>query len=98
MASKEQEWGRKETVVWPPAGPVNSYAAIAICLVATGIFLYLHLLFAFTPFQRYVLRTYIKTALAGSVQSVGKYRMLSVADAAARHRPAIESDLMPGPT
>ncbi len=98
MKHTEQEWGRKETVIWPPTGPINSYAAIALSLLATGIFVYLHLIFAFTPLQRYVLPTYCKTALVGSVRAAGKYRMLSVADATGHSRPATDSDLMPGRT
>lgn len=37
MASK---WGRKETIVWPPHSPVNSFAAIFVALMATVFFVW----------------------------------------------------------
>ena len=34
------EWGRKETIVWPPHSPVNSFAAISVALLATAFFVW----------------------------------------------------------
>jgi type IV secretory pathway TraG/TraD family ATPase VirD4 len=98
MKHNEQEWGRREATIWPPSGPVNSYAALFLSLLVAGMLLYLRLSFALTPLQRYTLPTYIETALSGSIHAAGKYQMLSVSDDNGHHRPVVESDLMPGRT
>ena len=30
------QWGRKETIIWPPHSPIYSYGAIFLSIVAAG--------------------------------------------------------------
>jgi len=32
------QWGRKETVIWPPHLPIYTYGAIFLSIVAAGLF------------------------------------------------------------
>ena len=31
------QWGRKETIIWPPHSPIYSYGAIFLSIVAAGL-------------------------------------------------------------
>jgi len=33
------KWGRKETIIWPPHGPIYTYGAVFVAVVLTGLFL-----------------------------------------------------------
>ena len=46
------DWGRKETVVWPPHVPIYTYSAIAFALFCTLFFCWERLRFQQTPLQR----------------------------------------------
>jgi hypothetical protein len=46
------KWGRNESVIWPPHGPVNTYGAIFLSFLALCSFLYLRFAFALTPLQQ----------------------------------------------
>ena len=35
-------WGRKETIIWPPHGPINTYGAVFLSIAAAALFIYLH--------------------------------------------------------
>ena len=49
------KWGRNESVIWPPHGPVNTYGAIFLSFVALCSFVYLRFAFALTPLQQFYL-------------------------------------------
>jgi hypothetical protein len=51
MAS--QQWGRKETVIFPPHSAIYTYGAVFLAFVMTGCFLYVRFAYGQTPFQQF---------------------------------------------
>jgi RecA/RadA recombinase len=94
----EMNWGRKETIIWPPHQPIYTYGAIFIALVAAGFFVYLRFAIALNPLERYYLPTYIKTSIALSVRSSGKYQVLLVSDASGKAWYALNGNVQSGST
>src|ERR1700678_1985442 len=92
------QWGRKETIIWPPHSPIYSYGAIFLSIVAAGLFVYLRFSFALTPLERFYLPYYLRTGIAGMMHKTDKYQLLSVADAEKRTRTATETDVQEGST
>ena len=41
-----QQWGRKESLIWPPRGFYYTYGAIFLAIVTTGFLIYAHYRFA----------------------------------------------------
>ena len=40
--STVQQWGRKESVIWPPQGYVYTLGAFLFACILTGVFVYIH--------------------------------------------------------
>ena len=36
----ETNWGRKETIIWPPHKPIYTFGAVFLSLILTGLFVY----------------------------------------------------------
>ena len=94
----QTQWGRKETVIFPPHSPIYTYGAIFFSLVITGLCVYLHFAYAMTPLQRFYLPYYLRTGIAGMMHKTDKYQLLSVGDAEKRTRAATETDVQEGST
>jgi hypothetical protein len=94
----QTQWGRKESIIFPPHSPMYSYGAIFVSVMLTGLFLYLHFAFTMSPLQRFYLPYYFRTAVAGTVHRTDKYQMLMVADGAKRSRAARDNDVIAGST
>ena len=92
----QTQWGRKETVIFPPHSPLYSYGAIFLSVMLAGLFLYLHFAVAMSPLQRFYLPYYVRTAVAGAVHRTDKYQMLMVADGAKRSRGVRDNDVIAG--
>jgi type IV secretory pathway TraG/TraD family ATPase VirD4 len=92
----ETNWGRKETIIWPPRQPIYTIGALFLALVVTGIFVYLRFQFGLSPLERYYLPYYFRTMTAGIAHPVSKYQLLYVSDGETPGRPALEADVQPG--
>ena len=92
------QWGRKESIIWPPRSPIYTYGAIFFSVVAAGLFLYLRFSFALTPMQQFYLPYYVRTAVAGTMHQTDKYQLLAVTDGGKRTRLATEEDVVAGST
>jgi hypothetical protein len=93
------QWGRKETVIWPPHGPINTYGALFVSAAATALFIYLHFAFGLTPLQQYYLPYYTRATLSGDFRKADKYQLLVLLNnAETRSRIATEQDVVPGST
>jgi len=92
----DTHWGRKESVVWPPHNPIYTYGAVFLALVMTGLFLYVHFIFAVTPLQRFYLPAYLKTSIVPSFRTSAKYRMLLLSDGKGHTWYATNDDVMSG--
>ena len=76
----ETNWGRKETIIWPPHKPIYTFGAVFLALILTGFLVYMRFAFALTPLEQFYLPLYIKTSIAPSIRSSGKYQMLLMSD------------------
>jgi type IV secretory pathway TraG/TraD family ATPase VirD4 len=93
-----QQWGRRESIIWPPRGYLYTLGAFFLACVATGFFIYLRFQFGLSPLQRYYLPYYLRTETAGIAHPISKYQMLYVSDGEKPGRIALEADVQPGAT
>ena len=94
----ETNWGRKETIIWPPHQPIYTIGALVLALMATGFFVYLRFQFGLSPLQRYYLPYYLCTVTAGITHPVSKYQLVYVSDGETAGHPALDADVQPGST
>ena len=73
-----QQWGRRESIIWPPRGYLYTLGAFFLAIVATGFFMYLRFQFGLLPLERYYLPYYLRSETAGMTHSASKYEMLYV--------------------
>jgi type IV secretory pathway TraG/TraD family ATPase VirD4 len=94
------QWGRKETVIWPPHAPIYTYGAMFLALVLTGLFVYLRFALGNTPLQRFYTPIYLRSGIASKFGTTrkDKYRMLFVGGPAIAARVATENDVAEGRT
>jgi Type IV secretion-system coupling protein DNA-binding domain len=93
-----QQWGRRESLIWPPRGFLYTLGALFIALVFTGLFVWLRFEFGLRSLERYYLPYYLRTETIGTLHPVGVYRLIFVSGAKSRTRPALEADLRAGVT
>jgi hypothetical protein len=94
----ETNWGRKETIIWPPHSPIYTFGAVFLALILTGLFVYLRFAFALSPLEQFYLPLYIKTSIAPTFRSSGKYQMLLMSDRKSRAWYARQVDVAVGST
>jgi type IV secretory pathway TraG/TraD family ATPase VirD4 len=93
-----QQWGRRESFIWPPRGSIYTLGAFFLALIATGFFIYIRFAFGLSPLERYYLPYYLRSETAGLMHSVSKYQMLLVTDGESKSRIALDADVQPGST
>src|SRR5208282_2042396 len=93
-----QQWGRNESLIWPPRGYLFTLGAFILACVATGLFVYLRFQFGLSPLERYYLPYYLRSEFAGLAHPASSYRMLYVSDGESPGRLALEADVQPGST
>lgn len=91
------QWGRKETIVWPPQAPVYTYGAVMLALLCTGAFVWASFT-AQIPLQQFYTPAYLKSAVAGRFKKQDKYRLLYVASSGMTARIATTADIAEGST
>ena len=94
------QWGRKETVIWPPHSPIYTYAAVFIALVLTCGCVWCRFTFGTTPLMQAYTPTYIKSWVSGGVSAKrqDKYRLLFVMDRKRTMHAAMDADVVNGKT
>jgi type IV secretory pathway TraG/TraD family ATPase VirD4 len=94
------KWGRKETIIWPPHGPIYTYGAVFVAVVLTGLFLYCRFSFGNNTLQRFYTPTYIRSSVAGAMGASRRdnYRMLMVGARGITPRLATDADVTDGKT
>src|ERR1700690_587779 len=94
------KWGRKETIIWPPHGPIYTYGAVFVAVVLTGLFLYCRFTFGTSLLQRFYTPTYIRSSVAGAIGASRRdnYRMLIVGARGITPRLATNTDVTDGTT
>ncbi len=91
-------WGRRESIVTPPQAPVYSYAAIALALLLTFIYIRVYVVSFMPLLERFDLWPYLRSGAVTGFRQADQYRLLSVADSHLKARPAIAADVEPGAT
>jgi len=93
-----QQWGRKESIIWPPRGFPYTLGALFLSLVATGFFMYIRFQYGLLPLQRYYLPYYLRSKTAGLTHPASSYQMIYISDGKSRSRAALEDDVAEGTT
>jgi len=93
-----QQWGRKESIIWPPRGFPYTLGAFILAVIVTGFFIYLRFQYGLAPLERYYLPYYFRSETLGLARPVGTYQMLYVSDGKSRSRAALETDVQSGST
>ncbi|MEO6804876.1 MAG: type IV secretion system DNA-binding domain-containing protein [Edaphobacter sp.] len=92
------QWGRKESIIFPPHSPIYTYGAVFLALVLTGCFIYLRFSYGQTPLQQFYTPIYARTAAGGALNKKDKYQLLYVGDGTKAGQPAAEADVQAGTT
>jgi hypothetical protein len=94
------QWGRKETIIWPPHSPNYTYGAVFLAVILIGFFLYCRFSFGNTPLQRSYTPIYMRSTVAGMIGPTrrDKYRMLFVGGRGLPTRMVVEADVIEGNT
>jgi len=93
-----QQWGRKESIIWPPRGLYYTYGAIFLALVVTGFMMYVHFHFSLSPLEQYYLPYYIRSEAAGVLRPSGMYQLVYITDGKSQSRIAMDADVASGLT
>jgi hypothetical protein len=94
------QWGRKETIIWPPHSPIYTYGAIFVAFILTGLFVYCRFAISETPLQQFYTPIYLRSSLASQLGKTrkDKYRMLFAAGTNVSAKTVAESDVTAGLT
>jgi len=90
------QWGRKETIIWPPHAPVMSYTAIATALLCTVLFVWQRLHFSLPPLQQSYITEYIRAEVGAAVHTHSSYRLLYLGGGKLKPRLALPVDFAEG--
>ena len=96
MAS--QQWGRKETVIFPPHSAIYTYGAVFLAFVMTGCFLYVRFTYGQTPLQQFYTPVYARAAAGAALGKKDKYQLLYVGTGIRMGELAVEADVQQGTT
>jgi len=92
------QWGRKETIIWPPHVPMLSYTAFAAALLCTCFFVWQRFTFSMTPLQRSYITEYIRSDIGAKFTAHESYRLLYLGGGKGKPRLAFPVDFVPGET
>ncbi len=93
-----QQWGRRESVIWPPHGYLYTLGALFLSFVAAGFFFYIRFQYGLSPLERYYLPYYLRSEMAALTHPVSSYQMIDISDGKSRSRAALETDVEEGTT
>jgi hypothetical protein len=92
------QWGRKETIIWPPHVPILSYTALATALLCTCIFIWQRLAFSLEPLQKSYITEYIRSGVGGTFNAHDSYRLVYLGGGKRAPRLAFPVDFVAGKT
>ncbi|MFC6645559.1 type IV secretion system DNA-binding domain-containing protein [Granulicella cerasi] len=90
------QWGRKETIIWPPHVPLMSYCAIAAAFLLTLFFAWERYAFQFPPLQKAYMTDYVRAGVGSTFHAHGSYRLLYLGGLKAKPRLALPIDFAEG--
>ena len=90
-----QQWGRKETVIWPPQVPIYTYGTLILAIPIT-----LTLLFGMYLLKLFLARNYtvafFESAAGAEFNMHGNYRLIYLGGGKRAPRVAVPGDFVPG--
>jgi RecA/RadA recombinase len=92
------QWGRKESIIWPPHSPIYTYGAIFLAVVAMCGSMWLRFTYTLTPLQQFYVPYYLRTEMGAAFHKSDKYQILLASDGAKRTHYAYEQDVTEGRT
>lgn len=92
------QWGRKETVIWPPQMPIWTYGAIATTLFLGLVFFWQQYTHARTPLEKGYSIDYVRSLVGAQFKMTGKYKLLYLAGPEVKPRLALPVDFEAGST
>lgn len=92
------QWGRRETILWPPHVPILSYTAVAGAMLCTCFFVWQWLNFVLDPLQKSYITEYVRSDLGSAFKAHQKYRLLYLGGDKAKPRLALPADFAKGKT
>jgi type IV secretory pathway TraG/TraD family ATPase VirD4 len=93
-----QQWGRRESIIWPPRTYLYTLSALLFSLVATGFFVYVRFQYGLSPLERYYLPYYLRSEMPSLTRHASTYQLLYVSDGKSQSRPALDADVEAGAT
>jgi type IV secretory pathway TraG/TraD family ATPase VirD4 len=90
------QWGRKETIIWPPHAPVMSYTALAAAVLCTCLFVWQRLRFSLPPLQQAYISEYLRSEVGAAIHTHGTYRLVYLGGRKAKPRLAFPTDFVQG--
>jgi len=75
------EWGRKETIIWPPHAPIFTYGAVALAFLVTCLFAWQHYRFSESTLRQSYTAEYAESLTGSMFNQHGKYRLLYLSGA-----------------
>ncbi len=91
------QWGRKETIVWPPHAPIYTYGFVLLALSSTVLF-GLQQLRSLPILEKSYISVYAQSATGAQFRQTGKYALLYVGGPKKAPRLALPADLSEGKT
>lgn len=92
------QWGRRETIIWPRHVPILSYTALATALLCTCFFIWQRLNFSLTPLQNSYITEYIRSQIGSTFKTHQSYHLLYLGDGRTKVRLALPADFTDGAT
>ena len=92
-------WGRKETLITPPAVPVYTFTAFGVALICLCLFAWQQVAFSMPIMQQSYLTDYVRAAVGSAFHQAGEYRLIYLEGAKRRQpRVALPIDFEDGQT
>ena len=93
-----QQWGRRESIIWPPRTCLYTLSALLFSLLATGLFVYVRFHYGLLPLERYYVPYYLRSEMPSFTRHADSYQLLYVSDGKSQPRPALDADVETGTT
>ena len=90
------EWGRKETIIWPPHAPIFTYGALFLALIFTSFFTWERFRFSQSTIEQSYTGAYIRSEIGALFHRDEKYRLIYLGSVRRAPRLAVPSDFEAG--
>ena len=92
------EWGRKETIIWPPHAPIFTYGALFLALIFTSFYAWERFRYSQSLVEQSYTGAYIRSEIGAVFHRSEKYRLIYLGSVRRAPRLAVPSDFEAGET